>query len=145
MGLDRFQPWSPRQRSTLAVVVLLFLVVLAVLRFLRPFRYGEPPMGDAPHAGQLATKIDPNTADAAALAALPLIGPSRAQEIIDYRDRWQSDHPDQPAFTTPDDLLNVKGIGRSTLETLRPYLHFPTGEPLPPPPVQPPVLPGQIS
>lgn len=126
MGLDRFQPWSPRQRSTLAVVVLLFLGVLAVLRFLHPFRYGDPPTGDAPSADRLATKIDPNTADAAALAALPLIGPSRAQEIIDYRDRWQTDHPDQPAFTTPDDLLKVKGIGKSTLETLRPYLHFPT-------------------
>lgn len=126
MGLDRFQLWSSRQRSTLAVVVLLFLGVLAVLRFLHPFRYGDPPNGDAPRAARLATKLDPNTADAAALAALPLIGPSRAQEIIDYRDRWQTDHPDQPAFSTPDDLLKVKGIGKSTLETLRPYLHFPT-------------------
>lgn len=132
MGLDRLQPWSPRQRSTLAVIILVFVAALAAVRFLHPFRYDNPPMADAPRADRLVTKLDPNTADAAALAALPLIGPSRAQEIIDYRDRWQSDHPDQPAFTTPDDLLKVKGIGKSTLETLRPYLHFPTNNPPPP-------------
>jgi competence ComEA-like helix-hairpin-helix protein len=70
-----------------------------------------------------AETIDPNTASWASLARLPGIGPGRAKAICSYRQ--QSDRT--PAFTQPDDLMDVSGIGEVILDGIRPYLTF--GEP----------------
>ena len=59
--------------------------------------------------------LDINRADAAALQTLPGIGKVLAQRIIDYREMYG-------AFTEPEDLLEVKGIGEATLEKIRPYI-----------------------
>lgn len=48
--------------------------------------------------------VDINTANAAALDALPGIGPVLAQRIVDYRTQ-------NGAFKTTEELKNVKGIG----------------------------------
>lgn len=58
------------------------------------------------------TKIDLNTADAAALDTLPRIGPAMAARIIAWRD-------ENGRFTSVDDLLAVPGIGDKMLEALR--------------------------
>lgn len=58
--------------------------------------------------------IDINTADARQLAELPGIGDTLAGRIIDYRLA-------NGAFTSIDQLDNVKGIGPKTIEELRPY------------------------
>ncbi len=58
-----------------------------------------------------------NTASAEELDALPGVGPSTAANIIEYRDL-------NGPFATPDDLLNVKGIGPKKLERMKPYLAF---------------------
>ena len=55
--------------------------------------------------------IDINRASASELAELPGIGPSRADAIVAFRDR-------RP-FRRPEDLLRVRGIGRSTFRALR--------------------------
>lgn len=59
--------------------------------------------------------LDINTASQEALESLPGIGPSKAAEIIAYRDLLGP-------FISVDDLLNVPGIGPSILESIREYL-----------------------
>lgn len=55
--------------------------------------------------------IDLNTASQEALESLPGIGPAKATDIINYREQVG-------LFETIEDLLNVPGIGKSTLESL---------------------------
>jgi len=62
------------------------------------------------------TRVNLNHADAQTLSReLNGIGPAKAQAIIDYR---SANGP----FQTVDELIEVKGIGVSTLERLRPQL-----------------------
>jgi competence protein ComEA len=66
------------------------------------------PTGDARIGGQL----DLNLADAAALEALPGVGPTIASRIIDYR---KAHGP----FRSVDQLDEISGIGAETLAELR--------------------------
>ena len=75
-------------------------------------RPGEQPAAagsSAPVGGN--DLVDLNTADAAALDALPGIGPVLAERIVSHRE-------DGP-FTTVDELADVAGIGPTLLERLR--------------------------
>jgi comEA protein len=62
-------------------------------------------------------KLNPNIAAAGELAELPSIGPKKAQAIIDYR-------AGTSAFENADDLEKVKGIGKKTIEKIKPWLEF---------------------
>ncbi|WP_165921152.1 ComEA family DNA-binding protein [Paenibacillus albiflavus] len=57
-------------------------------------------------------KVDLNTASAEQLVTLPGIGPSKAKEIIKYREK-------KSGFSSIEDLMNVKGIGPKIFEKLR--------------------------
>lgn len=61
------------------------------------------------------TLINLNTATAAELEQLPRIGPAMAQRILEYREA-------HGPFQTLEELLNISGIGPTTLEQLRPYV-----------------------
>jgi len=68
-------------------------------------------------SGQLAGSpagcpVNLNTAGVEDLETLPGIGPTRAQQIIDYREANGS-------FHSVEDLLNISGIGPSTIERLK--------------------------
>jgi competence protein ComEA len=67
-----------------------------------------------PNAGEAhpTQKISLNHADVWLLAALPGIGQGKAQAIVDYRK--QHGH-----FIRIEDLLNVEGIGTTTIERIR--------------------------
>lgn len=61
-------------------------------------------------------KIDLNTATVEQLDELPGVGPSKAKEIIKYREK-------NSGFESIEDLQNVKGIGPKIFEKLRPYIY----------------------
>ena len=56
-----------------------------------------------------------NSADLAALEAIPGIGPVKAGAILQYRD-------EVGGFSSVEELLDVTGIGPATLESIRPYV-----------------------
>ena len=78
----------------------------------------EAPVAPQPAAVQApvvapATRVNLNTADAETLAReLNGIGPAKARAIVEYRDA-------KGPFTSVDELLEVKGIGATTLEKNR--------------------------
>ena len=59
--------------------------------------------------------INLNTATIAQLETLPGIGPNTAKSIVDFRNR-------SGPFRRVEDLLAIKGISKSQLEKLRPYV-----------------------
>jgi|SRR6201984_982825 competence ComEA-like helix-hairpin-helix protein len=59
--------------------------------------------------------INLNTATIAQLETLPGIGPNTAKSIVDFRNH-------SGPFQRVEDLLAIKGISKSRLEKLRPYV-----------------------
>ncbi len=85
------------------------LLMLLCLALFGPWGLVQPLTTSPAMAGQEhAARVDVNTATAAELQTLPGIGQVTAQRIIEFRST-------EGAFTSPEDLLKVKGIGRSTL------------------------------
>jgi len=58
-----------------------------------------------------AARIDLNTASVAQLTELPGIGPAKAEAIVEYRET--------APFKSPDELVQVKGIGAKLFEQLK--------------------------
>jgi competence ComEA-like helix-hairpin-helix protein len=73
----------------------------------------EPPPPPGP-----AARVNLNTANAAALDALPGIGPARAASIVQYRAR-------HGPFQTVEDLGQVPGIGAAAVARLRDQVAVP--------------------
>ena len=119
--------WTHRQRAVLAGVVVLLAGFGLWRAYRAPAEISDPPAVVGDRAGQLATRIDPNTADWPTWATLPLIGEKRAKEIVAFREAWQAEHPGEIPFAKLEDLTRVKGIGKATIATLEPYLVFPGG------------------
>ena len=64
---------------------------------------------------QSSQKIDINRAEAWLLEALPGIGQTRAQAIVDYRN-------ENGPFKRIKDLLKVEGIGQGTLDGIEGFI-----------------------
>jgi DNA uptake protein ComE-like DNA-binding protein len=104
----------------LAGLVLIIAAWLFVRTMREPARVADPPPVMGELANTLATRIDPNSADWPAWAALPLIGEKRAKEIVAFRENWLADHPGEVPFEKLEDLMRIKGIGKATIATLEP-------------------------
>jgi len=61
------------------------------------------------------SKVNINEADSQLLATLPGIGPSKAEDIIQYREEFGF-------FNEIEDILNVPGIGEVTFAQIRDYI-----------------------
>jgi DNA uptake protein ComE-like DNA-binding protein len=121
--------WTASQRRVITALVIALVFYGSIRLFLNPAYVSNPQPATPSHANDLADKFDPNTADAATLSVLPLIGDKRAADIVAYRERYTHEHPGELAFKRLDDLMKIRGIGSATLDQIRPYLIFPTTMP----------------
>ncbi|HNQ23924.1 MAG TPA: helix-hairpin-helix domain-containing protein [Phycisphaerae bacterium] len=106
--------------------VLIGLLLLATLPSVPTAWHSDVP---PPLLVPARSTIDPNVAPWWELAALPGLGPGRAHAIVDYRTAQVSlvfSAPPPPAFTCPQDLTKVAGIGEVTANRVVRYLHFPS-------------------
>jgi DNA uptake protein ComE-like DNA-binding protein len=117
--------WSVSQRIAIIALLAGMSIYLIFRMFLFPVYVSDPQPLHPSREHELADRIDPNTADWPTLAALPLIGDKRAQDIVAYRDRFTKENSGRAAFLTLNDLRNIRGIGTATIQTLDPYLIFP--------------------
>ena len=121
--------WTTRQRLALSLLILLILSYLLIRYQFTPSRINNPQPLEGPRANDLQNKLDPNTATLDDLSALPNLGPAMARRILEDRQQFQKQHPNQPPYQKLEDLQRIKGIGPATLENLRPYLKFPSTQP----------------
>jgi len=79
-------------------------------------KVGEPlPAASAGGAAAAAGPLDLNTASETDLDALPGVGPATAAAIVSYREH-------HGAFTSIDQLLDVRGIGPAKLDQIAPLV-----------------------
>jgi competence protein ComEA len=107
------------------ILLLLFALSLAGPMTL-PSIAAVPPIDGAVLEGATVAlpTFDLNTVNREELTTIRGIGPALAQRILDYRERIG-------AFTSIDDLLEVRGIGTKSIVRLKEYLTLST----PPSPV----------
>ncbi len=99
------------------LIAVIFCVLLSVVFAIFFFDTGVDGMTG------LDGRINPNTAEQAALEALPGIGPSKAAAIVSYRQQFAAE-PNKDTFRKAEDLQKVNGIGEKTAENIKPFLKF---------------------
>ena len=81
---------------------------------------GQTPQQAVRPSPNTSSLVNINTANAQELQRLKGVGPALAKRIVEYRQI-------HGGFTSPDDLLNVRGIGKSALDRFRAQLTFSGG------------------
>ena len=99
----------------IAVIICLLLVIYCMIPAPKDFTRYE--------IVELESKINPNTAPAASMIRLPGIGISRANAIVSYRDKINTDKT-SVVFENSNDLQKIKGIGSKTVENINQHLKF---------------------
>jgi competence protein ComEA len=104
---------SLKRWGTMGALALILLLGFGVLAGVSPVHAQEQKTATVPVAKSAAAHVNINTADAQTLAAnLKGVGETRATEIVRYRETYGP-------FASADELMEVKGIGKSTLEMNR--------------------------
>jgi competence ComEA-like helix-hairpin-helix protein len=102
--------WTLRQQDQLIITVLLAIFFVPIFGF-SFFEKDFTPEQEKTFRFQ----IDVNSATAAEFQTLPGIGEKLSAAIILYRQECRY-------FNTPDELINVRGIGTKKFEAVKPYL-----------------------
>ena len=105
-------PPSPQQQHailTLTVIGLAALTIWLTLSRQRLVDFFHPP------ERIIRFNLDINTAPGTELSLLPGIGPTMASRIIDTRKQ-------RGPFKSVDDIIQVSGIGKITLQKMRPFI-----------------------
>lgn len=126
-----FPFWTTHQRRALLLLGGAFWIVLAVRWSCDRVYLPEGLDVPSPRAGDLAGRIDPNTADWQTLAAIPSMGEKRAHAIVAYREKTIAAGRGPIVFRSASDLMRIKGIAQATASNLEPYLLFPRGAGVP--------------
>ncbi|MEO1130238.1 MAG: helix-hairpin-helix domain-containing protein [Planctomycetota bacterium] len=100
--------WTSTGVRRVSASIVLALALLGCLHTLH-IAAAPPLPSDA-----LMRTVDVNTAPAAALQLLPMIGPKRAAAIVKDRDA-------RGPYRTLDDLQRVHGIGPRTVKEIEPF------------------------
>jgi competence protein ComEA len=96
-----------------ALIGLFMLLLLSVGALATSAQAQDQQAVAAPAAASAAASVNINTADAKMLAAnLKGVGEARATEIVRYRETYGP-------FASAEELTEVKGIGKSTLDMNR--------------------------
>ncbi|MGD2279311.1 MAG: helix-hairpin-helix domain-containing protein [Candidatus Omnitrophota bacterium] len=74
-------------------------------------------LGEVEERLKESRRVDLNTATAGQLRAIPGVGEVLSSRIIEYRDS-------RGGFESEADLLNVEGIGKKKLESIKEYIKF---------------------
>jgi hypothetical protein len=115
-------PLTPAQRRGI-VWIGLIIAALAIGRSLfHRATVNDPPEARADRYIDLQDRLDLNTASVADLAAIPMLGESKAELIVADRERRRQRDPQQPPFRHLNDLLRIDGIGVQTLRHMEPYI-----------------------
>lgn len=120
------QSGEPFRRCHHVVLVLLVVAVCAII--LTRIWQGWRPASHAETGDRITLRLDPNTATAQELAAIPGVGPALAARIVAYREQQRANGR-TPAFTNLADLDAVAGVGPATLDEIAPYLHLSGAKP----------------
>jgi hypothetical protein len=117
--------WTTPQRRALLALLTLLCLGLAIRYACNPTFISDPQPERPDRYGDLADRVDPNTADLNTLTAIPNLGEKRAEAIIEFREMRARQHPGEPAFRVVEDLMAVRGIGPAMVDNLKPYFIFP--------------------
>ncbi len=108
---------TPMTRTQMAIILVLCAGLLAAIAgLILRAHFGAPRLEQVMSADDMEPyRINLNTAGAPELSLLPGIGPKRAEWIIADREK-------RGPFASIGDLYRIKGIGRSTVSALAPYV-----------------------
>jgi competence ComEA-like helix-hairpin-helix protein len=113
--------WSRGDRAALTLLLALAAAGLALRAAARTAAAGGVLPVDSTRVKLVTERIDPNTASAASLRRLPGIGPTKAQEIVRFRDAVRARGRRRP-FVFAEDLAEVPGIGPSVVRAAADHL-----------------------
>jgi competence protein ComEA len=113
-------PAWPKSAQAAVFFLLGVAVTLLAVHACRGLRWASRPT-ERERGAFVPYQIDLNRADRAQLLQVPGVGDSLAGRIEAYRRQ-------HGPFESVNDLRHVNGIGPTTLERLRPWLHVPEGD-----------------
>lgn len=99
------------------IIAAVGLVAVIGVVLVSHLAYLAPPRGYTPQeiAEMEIEPVNINTVTAEELGELAILSETQIQNLIAYRE-------EHGAFTSVDEIMNVKGIGRKTYEKIAPYI-----------------------